>query len=67
MRAFVEWITTNRLTTILLVAYLFLTAIVFEQSRVIDTQRTLIQQLFGDSVALNHIRWQRATERARNR
>ena len=67
MRNFVEWITTNRLTTILLVAYLLLSAITFEQGRVIDSQRSLIQQLFQDSAALNHIRGQRAADHSANR
>lgn len=53
MRAFAEWVTTHRLVTILLVGYFFLSMIVFEQGRVIDNQRSLIQQLFGDSIALN--------------
>lgn len=61
MRTVAQWITKNRLVTILLVAYLFLSAITFEQGRIIESQRNLIQQLFGDSAALSHIRWQRAT------
>lgn len=64
MRVLAQWITQNRLVTILLVAYLFLSAITFEQGRIIENQRNLIRQLFGDSVALNHIRWQRATARS---
>ena len=53
MRAFADWISTNRLVTILLVGYFFLSLVVFEQSRTIENQRSLIQQLFGDSIALN--------------
>ncbi len=53
MRALAEWITTHRLVTILLVGYFFLSMIIFEQGRTIDNQRSLIQQLFGDSIALN--------------
>lgn len=56
MHAFVTWITQNRLTTILLVAYLLLSGLVFEQGRIIENQRTLIHQLFGDSLALNAVR-----------
>jgi hypothetical protein len=53
MRAFADWISTNRLVTILLVGYFFLSLLVFEQGRTIDNQRSLIQQLFGDSIALH--------------
>jgi len=53
MRAFADWICTNRLVTILLVGYFFLSLLVFEQGRTIDSQRSLIQQLFGDSIALH--------------
>ncbi len=67
MRALAEWVTTNRLVTILLVAYLFLSAIVFEQGRTIENQRTLIRQLFGDSIALSHLRSHRLDGRMTNR
>jgi hypothetical protein len=53
MRAIADWISTNRLVTILLVGYFFLSFLVFEQGRTIENQRSLIQQLFGDSIALN--------------
>ncbi len=58
MRALAQWIVTNRLATILLFAYLLVSAIVFGQARTIENQRSLIQQLFGDSVALSHLRMQ---------
>lgn len=53
MRALAQWITSNRLVAILLVGYFFLSLLVFEQGRTIENQRSLIQQLFGDSIALN--------------
>lgn len=65
MRAFAEWVTTHRLVTILLVAYFFLSMIVFEQGRTIESQRSLIQQLFGDSIALNLSRTRKLQQRLR--
>ena len=56
MRAIANWITQNRLVTILLVAYILLSGLVIEQGRIIENQRTLIHQLFGDSLALNAVR-----------
>ncbi len=56
MHALASWITQNRLVTILFVAYLFLSGLVIEQGRIIENQRTLIHQLFGDSLALNAVR-----------
>lgn len=53
MHAFANWICTNRLVTILLVGYFLLSLLVFEQGRTIENQRSLIQQLFSDSIALN--------------
>ncbi len=53
MRAVADWISTNRLVTILLVGYLFMSFLAFEQGRIIENQRSLIKQLFGDSIALN--------------
>jgi hypothetical protein len=58
MRALANWITQNRLVTILLFAYLLLSGLVIEQGRTIENQRALIRQLFGDSLALNAVRTQ---------
>jgi hypothetical protein len=58
MRATAEWISKNRLVTILMFAYLLLSGLVVEQGRIIENQRELIHQLFGDSLALNAVRTQ---------
>jgi hypothetical protein len=42
----------RRLTVIIAIAFIFVSAINFEQGRVIDAQRTLIQLLSGDSTEL---------------
>lgn len=42
----------------MLSAYLMLSLLVIEQSRVIDSQRTLIRALFSDSLQLNAMRVQ---------
>jgi hypothetical protein len=44
------------LTVLFLVSYGLLTMLVVEQNRIIQTQRTLIGQLFGDSVELSSIK-----------
>jgi hypothetical protein len=56
MHALATWICRNRLVTILLFAYLLLSGLVIEQGRIIESQRALIHQLFGDSLALNAVR-----------
>lgn len=58
MRTLASWITKNRLVTILLFAYILLSGLVIEQGRIIENQRALIHQLFGDSLALNAVRTQ---------
>ncbi len=47
-----RWIQKNALTTIALAAYIAMTSMLVFQQRVIDSQRTLIQQLFSDSLEL---------------
>jgi hypothetical protein len=42
----------RRLTIIIAIAFVFVSAINFEQGRVIDAQRTLIRLLSGDSTEL---------------
>jgi hypothetical protein len=39
--------------SVLLFGYLIMSALIYEQGRVIDTQRTLIRDLFGDSAELS--------------
>jgi hypothetical protein len=58
MHALANWVSQNRLVTILLFAYLLLSGLVVEQGRIIENQRTLIHELFGDSLALNAVRKQ---------
>jgi hypothetical protein len=66
MRRLANWITNNRLVTILLVAYMILSGIAFEQGRVIQSQRTLIHDLFSDSLALSSTRTQDLPSHRRN-
>jgi len=42
----------RRLTVIIAVAFIFVSAVNFEQGRVIDAQRSLIRLLSGDSTEL---------------
>jgi len=46
------WLRQRRITIIMAVAIVFMTAVNLEQSRVIDAQRSLIQLLSGDSSEL---------------
>ncbi len=66
MRSIANWILKNRLVTILLVAYFLVAGIVFEQGRVIENQRTLIHQLFSDSMELYAVRTQASPNHRRN-
>ncbi len=50
------WFERNRLVVVLLVAYLFLSLLVVEQGRTIENQKSLIRQLFSDSLQLNAVR-----------
>lgn len=47
------WIRRHLVTTILAVAYIAMSMLIFEQGRVIDNQRVLIRQLFSDSLELS--------------
>ena len=66
MRSIADWVLKNRLVTILLVAYFVVAGIVFEQGRVIENQRTLIHQLFSDSMELHAVRTQAAPSHRHN-
>jgi len=46
------WFPQRRITILLAIAIIFMTALNVEQSRVIDAQRNLIQLLSGDSSEL---------------
>ena len=46
------WIKRNLILVIALFAYLAMTSMFVYQEKVIDTQRTLIQQLYGDHLEL---------------
>jgi hypothetical protein len=48
-----HWIRDHAITTALLLAYTVMSLLIFEQGRIIDNQRTLIRQLFSDSLELN--------------
>jgi hypothetical protein len=47
------WIRKHLLLSVLLFGYLVMSALIYEQGRVIDNQRTLIRDLFGDSAELS--------------
>jgi hypothetical protein len=53
MLAAKNWALRNRLMVILLFFSTVMTLLVAEQGRVIETQRTLIRQLFHDSLELS--------------
>ncbi len=51
-----SWFRRNTITIIALFAYFMMSLMIVMQSRIIDNQRTLIQQLFGDSLELTAIK-----------
>jgi hypothetical protein len=48
-----HWISEHAITTVLLLAYAVMSLLIVEQDRIIANQRTLIRQLFSDSLELN--------------
>ena len=44
------------LIVLFVISYSLMTMLIVEQGRTIDSQRSLIQSLFGDSSELNHIK-----------
>jgi len=48
-----KWVRNNTLTTIVLVAFLAMSAMLVEQARIIDSQKTLIRLLYSDSQELS--------------
>ncbi len=50
------WLRRHALTVILTVVYVFMSLLVFEQGRTIESQRQLIRALFQDSLELNHMK-----------
>lgn len=58
-----SWLGRNLVTIAALLAFLFMALIVVQQGRVIDAQRTLIQTIFGDTIALNRLRTSVTKER----
>ena len=52
------WLRSHGLTVIFAVAYVFLSLLVLEQGRTIQSQRQLIRALFHDSVELTHLKAQ---------
>jgi hypothetical protein len=53
----------NILLAILLSTSLFMTLLVLQQGRTIDSQRQLIRQLFRDSLELNAMKMQKVREK----
>ncbi len=61
------WVRRNVISLALLVAYIAMSMLVFQQGRTIESQRTLIRQLIVDSTELaalkikqNHERYERS-------
>ncbi len=57
------WLRRHVLTVILAVVYVFMSLLVFEQGRTIESQRQLIRALFQDSLELNHMKAQAEARR----
>lgn len=51
-----KWLRHNWLAVVMLVVYVLLSLLILEQSRIIESQRTLIRKLFSDSLQLNAMR-----------
>lgn len=61
-----NWLRRHWLTLVLLFVYGLMSLLVIEQGRTIDAQRTLIRQLFSDSLELTAVRMREA-ERSHQR
>ena len=53
-----NWIRGHAITTALLLAYTIMSLVIVEQGRIIDNQRSLIRQLFSDSLELSVLKTQ---------
>jgi len=51
-----QWLRRNWLAVVMLFTYILLSLLVLEQSRIIEAQRSLIRELFSDSLQLNAMR-----------
>lgn len=65
MRFIPQQLRHSGLVAILLVGYLLLSLLVYEQGRIIDNQKSLIHQLFADSLVLHTIQAQNVRSHAR--
>ena len=57
-----RWLHRNWLATVMLVAYFLLSALIVEQGRTIEAQRSLIRLLYSDSQQLNALKVERMRE-----
>ena len=48
-----QWVQKNSLVTVTLFAYAVMAVMLVAQARIIENQRTLIRQLYSDSLELN--------------
>jgi hypothetical protein len=62
-----RWLRRHWLTAVMLAAYLMLSLLVLEQGRTINAQRSLIRQLFSDSLQLNAMKLQQQREHSPQR
>jgi hypothetical protein len=53
-----RWVREHAITTALLLAYTVMSLVIVEQGRIIDNQRSLIRQLFSDSLELSVLKTQ---------
>ena len=51
-----DWLRQSKLTIIMAIAFILMTAMNYEQGHVIESQRTLIRMLSGDSSELAMLR-----------
>lgn len=58
-----QWIQKNLVAFVALVAYGVMAFMIFEQTRVIESQKTLIRQLFQDSAELNALKMRELAHR----
>ncbi len=61
--AFCDWLNKQAVLVVVLFAFMLTALLVVQQQRTIDSQRTLIQQLFSDSQELTQIKIHAAVQR----
>jgi hypothetical protein len=57
-----QWLRRNWLASVMLITYFLLSMLIMEQGRTIEAQRSLIKQLFSDSLQLNALKVEQLRE-----